>query len=309
MGGTRIASVVMALGVGMVAPAGAIDEFQVVVNAGAGANDCVSDSDNPPTLDTGLVPIGALPDSLSATRTASAAIGIASGDAEGYGQVELTAPGSFAGVVMHARASSLAVAPEDPGPPPCATSASTFANSRVFYRETLHPSGLAPGTPFTLQVTVQLDGPMAGGTAGSFPSSTHAQLTFGDPGIPGDPIAQLACPEVNGVCAQMDTGQFEVIAGSPHEVNLELFTQVSALANNGLPASTSAATDFDAVTPPRRARLCIDIVTPGTSYTTDSGGDLRCTPGPPVAPALPPIALAAIAAGLLGFAALALRRG
>src|SRR5262249_12709662 len=125
-------------------------------------------------------------------------------------------------------------------------------------------------------------------------------------------LDQLICTNVNGPCSLSDTHQIVAVAGAPYGIGLELFTQVTAPAYLLGPAFASASGEFADLSemPPHRARLCLDVITPGTSYTSDSGGDWRCTPAPapPQVPALPPLALGALALALAAASHFALRR-
>ncbi|HTO06094.1 MAG TPA: hypothetical protein VMR86_03480 [Myxococcota bacterium] len=272
--------------------------FEVVVNAGASASDGGSDNEFPPVYDTGQIAIATLPASLSTSQAATAAIGTASGDGNASGRGELTVPGTFAGAMLRAVATSHAVAPAGG---PNATSGFGSGQSRVEYRDVLYASGLPAGTPIHLRVRLDLDGAMdlVGEGAGN-----HAQLSFGDSGTPGAPIDQLTCTDMNGPCSRSDTGEIEAVVGAPYGISLELFTQVHSAANLLGPNFASSSSDFGST-----ARLCIDVITPGTSYTLDSGGDLRCAPDPPRSvPALPPLAVGALVLALGAAASRPLRR-
>ena len=273
--------------------------FRVEVNSGASALDGGGENDFPPEDDTGLVPIGALPDSLSNSQTSAAAVGSASGDGHGSGQVELSAPGSFMGLVMRALATSQAVAPAGG---PNATAGYGSGRAGVRYFDMLHASGAPVGTPVRFRVRLELDGAMARVGLGT---QNHVQLTWtGGGAIPSAPIEMLSCTDLNGTCSGADDGVVEALVGVPLGVGLELFTQVSGGANILGPTFSSASSDFNST-----ARLCIDVITPGTSYTLDSGGDLRCAAGPvPQIPALPPLALGALALALAAAGGRALLR-
>jgi hypothetical protein len=275
--------------------------FQVKVNSAASAlhGAIGSQNDFPPESDTGFVPVGALPDSLSNSQTSAAAVGGASGDGHGSGQVELSAPGSFTGAVMRAIATFQAIGPASDL---YATTGYGFGRSGVQYLDMLHASGGPIGTPVRLRVRLELDGAMARVGLGS---TNHVQLAWtGGSAIPSAPIELLSCSDRNGACSRSDDGVVEALVGVPLGVGLQLFTQVSGQASNLGPTFASGSSDFSST-----ARLCIDVITPGTSYTLDSGGDLRCSASPvPQVPALPPLALGALALALGVAAHVALRR-
>lgn len=265
--------------------------WRVMANSAASALDGGIGSQNefPPENDTGFVPVGALPGSLSNSQTSAAAVGVASGDGHATGQVELPAPGSFTGAVMRAVTTMQGVGPAGG---PHSTSGYGFGRTSVHYLDLLHASGAPVGTPVRFRVRLELDGAMARVGLGS---TNHVQLAWtGSSAIPSAPIEPLSCTDLSGACSRSDTGVIEVPVGAPVGVGLQLFTQVSGQASNLGPTFVSASSDFSST-----ARLCIDVITPGVSYALDSGGDLRCSASPvPQVPALPPLALGALALAL-----------
>jgi hypothetical protein len=249
-------------------PAWAAATFQVAVNASASALDGNSDNDFPPESDTGVIPIGPLPFDVTNGLSAGASVGAASGNGLGMGEARLTLPGTFEGAILGAVATM-----EGIGGGPTNASATGLGRSRVIYEDVLTAGGLPIGTPVTLRVTLELDGAMQLVVGAA---SNYVQLTFFDPGTTADPIDQLICANLTGPCSDADTGELIVNAGVPHTIRLELFTQVAGTAFSEYPFA-SASSDFN-TSLYTAARLHIDVLTPGASYTLDSGGDLRSTP-------------------------------
>jgi hypothetical protein len=264
----------LALALLVASPAAAASVLIQLLN-GASALDGSSDNQFPADLDTGFLPAGPAPFSTTVDRTVTASAGGASGTSYASGTLLLGPAGTplpgapLPGVTLRAEVSTAGVGPHGG---PNATSGYGIARSLVLYLDELvatGPPGTAVGDPIDFKVTLLLDGAMS--LLGS-ESLNFAQLTFGDPGILSDPIDQLSCRDLNGACVLSDTGTITVLAGIPYGIRLELFATASASAHTLGDALASASGDFTT------ARLFIDPMSPGTSYTLASGADLRSVP-------------------------------
>jgi hypothetical protein len=250
-------------------PSQAAATLRVTADASAVATDDFTDSQTPPTSDSGLVPIGSLPASATATLGAAARARYAQANSSSYGEVLLGVPGSFSGALVFAMGSAWAFAPGG-----SANSQSSFASGRseTTYDDALTAGGLPPGTPVTLRVSLELNGQI--NHQGS-DRHASAQLTFGDPG-PSTPIAQIIDSDQDGAFAESGSVEVVVLSGVPRAFELKLLQEVAGSASNPGDGLGSASTDFRSS--PHRGRLHIDALTAGATYALDSGADLRSAP-------------------------------
>jgi hypothetical protein len=249
-------------------PSQATATLRALADASASAIDDFSDSQNPPTSDSGLVPIGSLPASATATLGAAARARYAQAICSSYGQVLLGVPGSFSGAQVFATGSAWAVAPGGGTNP---QSSSAAGSVEITYDDVLTASGPPPGTPVTLRVSLELNGQIS--HQGS-DRQASAQLTFGDPG--SAPITQIIDADQDGAFAESGSIDVVVLSGVPRAIELKLLEAASASASNPGVGLASASTDFRFA--PHRGRLHIDSMTPGATYVLESGADLRSAP-------------------------------
>lgn len=254
--------------------------IQIKADASASAGDNVTDSQTPPTADTGVLPLGLLPASLVLGQSAQARAVFARSTAASGGGVVIPGPGSFNGAILSASTQMSALTPGGTTNPQTAAGASRL---EVIYDDVLTATGLPAGTPVTLRVKLELAGLI--GHLGPNCVST-AQLTFGDP-LPAAPLVVLVDSDQDGTFTATEYTQLVVLSGVPHPIEFRLLAQAVGVENtpgDGLGGLVFGSVDGDYRNNPRGGRLHIDAITPGASYVLASGASL----GSPVAEVAPP---------------------
>jgi hypothetical protein len=243
--------------------------FRLTADASAFAADSRVVSNTPPTQDTGIQAILQLPGQGLIGQSAQANANFAGSTSASSASFVLPTPGGFEGATLHA---TVSMSSGTPGGNDLFQTASASSGTVAVYDDVLTPGGPPPGTLVTLRVILTLSRSVAYINTGT---ACSMRITFGDPGDTLSPIA-IVDAGISGNLVVADSFTVQLPAGTAHPVEWRLSAQSfgSAGASPNGPGLANAVVD-DATTFPNVVKLYIDAITPGASYTLESGADLR----------------------------------